>query len=274
MSYETREEVIQAIESREIVLSFSAIKDFAGEDGTPRKFIQGRIEKRQETEAMVFGGAFDCYFTEGEDVFFERYFILPDLPGNTKAGKDAKALAMIENPGKRGIKPSEFNQIKFMSSRLLYDHEARFALRGIQENQVRFGFDPDEPFEFMGWKFRGVADFVGYEKPKIVDLKVMADASPKKVKWVIADMLYREQLTLYKAAFFPNDRCALCSLSIERDGEVLVMNYDERAQNASLKKWEQIMSAFERCTITGDWERSYGFWAEIDNPRSRGIFEY
>lgn len=64
------------------------------------------------------------------------------------------------------------------------------------------------------------------------------------------------------------------TVGIEATGEIFVCKYGQRDYDASLKRWEMILHAFDKCVLMGDWHRSYGFWAEYEEPRTKGIFNF
>lgn len=273
-------ELVARIEAKDIRLSFSAVKAFAPPYGSPRRFIYNKLKKPEQTAAMSFGALLDCLLTEGEDAFEEKFAVVPvDINRRTNEGKARWAAFCEKNSGKSLVTQKEVDLAVALSRRLWAARESRFVLEKVTDTQVRFGGKEAQPFEFFGWSFTGIADFVGrdpLEGQMVADLKVMAQASPRKARWTIKDLMYTEQLSLYKTALFgpANKQAAMYTVGIERTGEVFVCSYNQRDYDASLKRWEMIMQAFEKCVIMGDWHRSYGFWAEFESPRTRGIFNY
>lgn len=276
---ESISELVARIEAKDLRLSFSSIKAFAPPYGSPRRFIYNKLADREPTKAMDFGSLLDCLLTENEEAFERKFAVVPqDINRRTNEGKVRWAEFCEKNAGKSLVTQKEVDLAMALSRRLWAARESKFVLEKVTDTQVWFGGKKEQPFEFFGWNFAGVADFVGtdpLEGEMVADLKVMAQASPRKARWTIQDMMYREQLSLYKTAIFAgNKRAAMYTVGIEQTGEVFVCSYNQRDYDMSMKRWEMIMSAFDRCVVMGDWHRSYGFWAEFESPRTRGIFNY
>lgn len=276
---ESISELVARIEAKDLRLSFSSIKAFAPPYGSPRRFIYNKLADREPTKAMAFGSLLDCLLTEGEEVFAKKFAVVPqDINRRTNEGKSRWAEFCEKNANKILVTQKEVDLATALSRRLWAARESRFVLEKVTDTQVWFGRKKEQPFEFFGWNFAGLADFVGtdpLEGEMVADLKVMAQASPKKARWTIQDMMYREQLSLYKTALFAgNKRAAMYTVGIEQTGEVLVCSYNQRDYDMSMKRWEMIMQAFDHCVVMGDWNRSYGFWSEFETPRTRGIFDF
>lgn len=279
---ESVRELVGKIERRELVLSFSSMKSFAPPYGSPRRFVYSKLKKSKETAAMIFGDLLDCMVTEDEEELGKRFAVVPaEINRRTKEGKEKFERFMKENEGKKLVTEKELATAQMMARRLWSCRESRFVLEKATEVQVWFGKKDESGeggFNFMGWDWRGKADFLGKDVlsgEMVADLKVMARANPKTAKWVILDEMYREQLVLYKTAFFGNDdRAAMYTVGVERSGEVFVCEYGKRDYELGLKRWEEIMEGWEMCVLMGDWERSYGFWAEFEKRWTRGVFNF
>ena len=185
---------IEQIYKKEKHLSFSALKAFLQ---SPRHFFRYKTEK-ETTPAMEEGKMFHMAILE-PDVFRQKYWVLDDkakceeiggkVPRNTKVYKEWQQKQIDLNPGKELISKEDYDLYLKMGDYLGECSATKWIMEGLIHREKDF------KFEHNGFIIKGKID--GEGKDYCMDLKKVADASFKKVKWVIYDMFYPMQGAIY-----------------------------------------------------------------------------
>lgn len=251
--------IVSGYESRESYLSFSSFKAFCK---SPSHFMGYKLKKRTETRAMFFGSALDCLITEPEE--FENRFIVADRPDmRYKANKIAWAEIneKAESEGKQVITTDERRAAKSMCDYAYQDTASRWVLDQVTHTQVKLSW------EFSGWRWRGVADFVGNDI--FADLKVINPMDPTRIRWRIRD----DKLIWQGALYALSSQCSgkdfyIVGLCNEPNG--MVIRYDNKALNAFRDEIEYYISKFDQCVMFDQWNEGYSFWAQD----GRGIYDW
>lgn len=185
---------IEAIYNKEKSLSFSSLKAFCQ---SPRHFYRYKTEKTT-TEAMMKGVRFHMAILE-PDKFNDKYWILDDeeicnkiggaKPRATAKYKEWKDKEIELNSGKELINKDEFDLLMSTRDYLYICSATKDLLDGLIYKEKSF------EYEFDGFLISGKIDGEGNDY--LLDLKHVADASFKKIRWIIEDMMYHMQGSIY-----------------------------------------------------------------------------
>lgn len=250
-----RKELFDKIEAGALRLSFTALKKFSG---SPRDFVEYKTAPRPGTRSMDFGAAVHCLILEGEDVFFERFAVAPECDRRTKAGRELYNTFISEAEGKTTISASEMEKAETIKAAIFANESAMAILSGVTETEKYLMWD------FEGYPFHGYADAVGFFSSGrwsggfVLDLKIYADASPRKVKKEIRFGGVDTQLAGYVEATGAANAFVIAADHI---GNVGVYAVGPEQLNEGRKETSRILSGFERCRVFDAWDQSYDFWA-------------
>lgn len=257
-------ELVARMEAKEEHLSFSSIANFAK---SPRHFMIYKLGEFKETPAMLLGSLIDCLITE-PDNFDSKYTVPPaNAAMNSNEGLQSWAdflgiefeatWKMIDK--KRAIdSEKEQSGLKFVDAKtkeqaeriareVIKNDAANYVLSRVTETQKSLSW------EYGGWNWKGKPDFVG--GGMIADLKLTADALPRKCERVILDDRYHWQQALYGQGKDQDHFVVM----VDRAGNVSV---HQLSRKTILNAWSQIddcITKLERCILWGDWWKSYDF---------------
>lgn len=254
-----KQEIVDKLISGEMVLSFSAIKQFAQ---SPAHFMAYKLGQRVETPAMKKGTMIHCAILEPEELE-NRYTILKkeDLPNpesdfrNTENKKFKELFeAKATTEGKEIITPSDWDNL-IAHRDLAYSNEAIAPyLNGLVKKEDY------ATWEFGGFNWRGVRDGVG--KSYVLDLKTVADADPSRTRYLCEQEKYHWQQFLYKQA--PDISPFYTSFNLLVDGSMGISLHEiswsklAKAESELLK----LLDRFKQCIELDQWHMNYEFWAE------------
>lgn len=261
-----RQEIIDKLQNGEMVLSFSAIKEFAK---SPAHFMAYKLGDKKQTPAMKKGTMVHCAILEPEELE-KRYCVLekdmlpnPDSDFRNTENKNFKKQfeEKAASEGKEIIDPDEWQNI-IAHRDLAYNNEviAPYLNKLVLKESYA-------EWEFAGFKWRGVRDGVSHNF--VLDLKTVADANPKKIKWVAEEEKYHWQQLLYKQS--PDIMPFYGSFNLLVDGNMGIAMFEltwsklARAESELLK----LIDKFKMCIDQNLWHQNYEFWSE----NSKGIFE-
>jgi len=147
-----------------------------------RKHILGNITKK-ETPAMTRGSAVDCFITEGEKKFLNKYMCVARR--SKEPPKGITQLPVAEYEAVLAIAGKVKNSTAFKELR-------GFKKQVILQHEMDLG-------EFEG--ICGALDFLKIDEEKgkaiIVDLKTAKDITPSKYYWHCQSYSYVRQLAMY-----------------------------------------------------------------------------
>ena len=277
-------DVVKArIESREISMSFSKIKQFAE---SPFHFVRYMVarELKQDkaTPAMIFGDLVDCLCLTPDEVA-DRFVIEPaggamnslkgcaiilQFYGSEPVGKMDEQKAVIREvraADKRRIVTAEIlAQANAIRNRVYSNEASRRIMYQFTATQV------ENEFDAFGWHWKGKFD--GEGERLIGDMKMMVSAKPEKAMRTIRDMHYDWQGALYTLPRRAGKK--FYNICLDRQLGVSVIHLDNRILTGAWHAVEEMIQHFERCIFEGlddpkIWYSSYDFFA----PRN-GIWEY
>lgn len=245
---------IEQIMSGEKHLSFSALKAFMQ---SPKHFYAYKMEK-ETTKAMEAGKLFHMAILEPEK-FKETYWVLDDSlkvleigGGNPRATKVYKEWILEQdslNVGKERISKDDYDLYLSMGAYLNQNHATKFLMSGLIEKESEF------EFEHLGFKIKGKIDGLGSDYE--IDLKKVADASFKKVRWIIEDMMYDMQSGIY---CFSKRIKKYYLIFIDSSCSVTVVKLSEGTIQNGFGRFEIALDEFRRCAEEDKFNSSYEFF--------------
>lgn len=245
---------IEQIMNGEKHLSFSALKAFMQ---SPKHFYAYKTNK-ETTNAMEVGKLFHMAILE-PDKFINTYWVLDDSAkvleiggGNPRATKIYKEWIVDQdalNTGKERISKDDYDLYLSMGAYLKQNDASKDLMNGLIEKELDF------EFEHLGFNVKGKIDGKGSDY--IIDLKKVADASFKKVRWIIEDMMYDMQAGIYCSAvrikkYYLIFIDASCSVTVVKLNEGTIQN--------GFGRFEIALDEFRRCAEEDKFYSSYEFF--------------
>lgn len=283
-------ELIEHINTRELKLSFSSLKQFAK---SPEHFIRYKLREFKPSPAMKFGSLVHCVILEPDKVP-ERYVSGITIP--TTDLQESFADHLIERAMESDEKKVQEGEIENIFA-MYYKKGTAFdlynSLRGyiearIEGMEVVSKADMEEatrlkeralgnkvsgkllesitqterPLEWVshnGWAMRGYSDADNDEL--LLDLKV-TDADPAKIDRFIFNGDYYVQMAMYLDAFRQagKPKKDVKVLAIDRDGNISVNRIEEDYLYYGEHKYRKWCQDFEKAFIMRKWKANYEFY--------------
>ena len=245
---------IEQIYNKEKHLSFSALKAFLS---SPKHFYRYKMQK-ETTKAMESGKMFHMAILEPEK-FKDSYFVLDDenicaqiggaKPRSTSKYKAWKLEQIELNIGKELISIEDYNKFQVMGEYLYKCSATKELMNGLIHKEKRIEFEHNN-FNIIGY-------IDGEGEDYILDLKKVADASFKKVRWTIQDMRYDMQAAIYSAAV---KKINYYLIFIDNDINVLVVKLHPETLQSGFVAFETSLAEFQRCIEEDAFNSSYEFF--------------
>lgn len=256
--HETMEDIVAKLMRGEMRLSYSALSAFKE---SPAKFVEYKMRKKVTTDAMVFGSMVHCLILEPQD-FDNRYFTFDDSakcqeiggdkPRATKAYKEWKAAKLSEAGEREIVDPQDFLSAKTIADNVKNNRAAAKVLRLCPIHEK--GID----WEYKNFKFHGFIDGDGEEAT--FDLKICADATPRKFQRTIIDMDYHMQGAMYQ---YGNGRVKRhYMVAADKTGGVSVHLLHDKLIEKGMEEYDRLVGKFNECILAEGWGQSYDFWAD------------
>lgn len=238
----------------------------------PNDYYVYKTGKQEQTKAMIEGQQFHMATLEPE-VFDSTYWVLDDTEKveqllalgfkkarSSKDYKDWRAEQELKNLGKELIDGDWFFLLKDMESALLNNSASGPLMKNLTEKEQKFEFDYD------GILFRGKIDGYGVmpadhpiypEGGFTADLKKVADARFRKVKWDIKEKNYDFQGALYSNAKGTRRHFLIY---IDKQCHITVVQLSEDSMNDGEAKIERVVESFIDCYENNNWQASYEYY--------------
>ena len=247
--------LIKNIDDGSIQLSHSSFNAFCK---SPKHFIDYKMKKFESTDAMNFGSMVHALILEPER--FEMDFaIAPRVDRRTTAGKDEWAFFCEENEGKTIVKNEDYQNAKAMQGAIFNNPASKNLIFQIEESEQ------SASWEYGGFKWRGIKDGVG--ESIVIDLKVMADATPKKVYYKILEMCYHRQGCHY-TRLSGLDNHDFYIIAIDRACNICTYRITNEIMDKAEREIDFYLMHFQKCALLNEWDKSYDFYAED------GVYEF
>lgn len=250
--------IVEALMNHTGHLSFSSLKAFAE---SPATFVEYKLDKREPTDAMLFGSMLHCLVLEPGE-FDKRYLCLDDLdicnsiggakPRATKQYKEWKAVTVAEAGDRTIVETSEYYAAKKIASNVRHNRASRKILDMCPEHEKAI------EWEFKNFIFRGFIDGRG-EKAK-VDLKTCPDANWQKFQREIISNKYYLQAAMYTYA--TGEDVPFYIIAVDKKGGVSVHKIDQRLLDHGMQEYNDLLDRFNECILKDEFDKSYDFWSD------------
>lgn len=260
------QQIVDTLMSGEGHLSFSSLCAFKE---SPADFINYKLGKREETDAMLYGSMVHCLVLEPED-FDNRYYCIDDTdtcekiggakPRATKAYKEWKSQIVLQAGERQVVETNDFLNAKIVASNVLHNRASRKILDICPEREVSI------EWEYANFKFRGFIDLKGERASKKAgskkvkaDLKTCTDAAPDKVqRQIVYDSWYLQQVMYNEAD--PADENYI--IAVDKKGGVSVHLLHPHLMAHGKEEYQKLLDGFNECILKDGFNQSYDFWAE------------
>jgi len=239
-------------------LSYSAISQFLK---SPRHFKAYKLRDEPPTKAMEEGRMFHMACLEPEK-FAKEYWVLDDTdiclgiggakPRSTKVYKEWKQEEISKHSGNL-IEKELFDTFTMMNAALRSNLSSKKYMDNLTDVEFKVEFTHD------GYRIIGFLDGKGKNEDGAfsIDLKKVADAQFKRVKWDIRDMNYDMQGSIYSAATGIKRHVLIY---IDKGCNITVVNLMPETLDSGFAKFEAALDAFQDCAERDMWNCSYDFW--------------
>jgi hypothetical protein len=251
---ENFETTIEKIMSGEKALSYSSLRQFLE---SPRHFKK-HVTEPEITDAMIDGQRFHMAVLEPEK-FIEKHWFLDDSekvkeigggsPRATKLYKEWKAEQIEKNEGKEMISLDDFNAYMSMKEALYRNRSTKPLMESLTERE-KFVQIEYEGF-LINMKIDGMSDNT------MIDLKKVADAKLKRIKWDIRDKHYDMQAGLYEYA---TGRHKYYIPFIDKGCNITLIKLTPGTLSEGFGKFQMAIDKFVECAEQDLWDSSYEFW--------------
>lgn len=249
--------IIESLMRGDSWLSYSSLSSFKS---SPKDFIDYKLGKKEQTDAMIYGSMVHCLVLEPDD-FDKRYFVLDDeticsqiggaKPRATTKYKDWKENEMQNAGGKVLVELDEFKHAQVISLHVRSNAASNKVLKMAQEREK-----PIE-WEYLNFKFKGFID--GHGEKAIFDLKTCADASPKKFQRDLVNFGYYLQAAMYLYGTRENKPYYI--IAVDKKGGISVHQLHEQLIEQGLAEYAFLLEKFNECILTESFHKSHDFWS-------------
>ena len=258
---ETRQDLINGIVDKlmkhESALSYSALSNFKE---SPKCFIDYKLRKIEQTDAMLFGSMVHCLILEPDD-FKNRYYVIDDAeicsdiggakPRATNKYKEWYEGEVQKAESKTVIESKDFESANILALNVRYNSASSKVLKKAEQHEK-----PIEWF-YKNFKFKGIIDGIG---DFVFDLKTCADASPKKFQRDIISMDYYLQAAMYLKGI--GEIKPYYIIALDKSGGVSVHQLTETLLTFGMEEYDRLIEKFNECILNDDFNKNYEFWAE------------
>ena len=254
-----KEQLINNISRGDIRLSFTSLERFSV---SPKAFINYKLAKFEQTEAMILGQLVHMMVLEPDKV--STYFVeAPEVNGATKEGKAVwhnLYCQYVEQVPAEGFKMTisdiqtaiaESANINILPAKTF--QAASLRADAIKENQVAAQYlqgqaevKLPEGFKLFSIPFSGRADLVNLEEGFIMDIKTMSDASRQNAAREVVRKKYHWQAAIYMEAFELENFYFVC---VDGSGEVSVHEISSGLKTQALAEIGVYCERFWDCIV-------------------------
>src|SRR5690606_10302647 len=246
--------LIKDIKSGSSKLSYSALSKFKR---SPNAFINYKIKAFETTDSMLLGKLVHAMVLEPhtvDDQFFTDAEKVAEIggasPRSTKAYKEWKAEQISLYPNKELVSADALKLAERMANAVLNNRAAKQVLSLIQQTEHKIEWD------FEGLKFISFLDGIG---EVIIDLKICADAEPRKFQRDIIYQNYHLQAGVYTTAV--GEVLPYYIIAVDRECEVSVHHLMEDLVLKGVSIFEQLVREFKQCIETRNFSESFEYRA-------------
>lgn len=242
-------ELIDKIKKGETKLSYSALSKFKR---SPKSFIDYKLQPKEQTDAMLLGSVVHCLVLEPGE--FDKRYITDEQ--------------IIEEVG--GAKPRATNKYKeWKASQDLIVISSDFYKAGkamadavLNNPAAMWVLDQTSSRELMiEWDHEGLA-FIGFKDADgdvVADLKICADAEPKKFQRDVVNMGYYLQGGAYTIA--NQELKPYYLIAVDRNLGVSVHELTEDLIECGMNEFTKLCREFNECLNKNDFHQSFEYRA-------------
>jgi PDDEXK-like domain of unknown function (DUF3799) len=243
-------ELFRQIRSGELILSHSSFNQFCK---SPSHFVAYKLKEKKVTDAMRFGSMVHCLVLEPGE-FDSRYAIAPECDKRTKKGKAiwGEFTETIKD-GVEIVKHNDFTDAERIARNILRNDSSAWVFDQIGHTEVGIEWK----YKSLNW--RGFIDGIGDEQGIIVDLKILADASPRKVEnYIKYEGVGRQAVHYLRGSRCPDYKYFI--VAADRFGGVSVTNIGKGVLNICREEIDYYITQFKKCVFLEKWDSSFDFF--------------
>ncbi|GEM_PF-818302 len=255
---EKREKFIKAliadINNGKSKLSYSSFSKFKR---SPNAFINYKMRTFETTDSMLLGQLVHAMVLQPEtvkDTFYTDSDKIKEIggasPRSTKAYKEWKSQQIAKYPNKSLVSADMFALAERMANSVLNNRAAKQILEKIHQTEYKIEFD------YEGLKFVSYLDGIG---EIILDLKICADADPRKFQRDIIFQNYHLQSGIYTTA--AGEILPYYIIAVDRECEVSVHHLMEDLVMKGISIFENLVREFKQCLKSGNFHESFEYRA-------------
>jgi hypothetical protein len=259
--------IIKMIMSGDMMLSYTALANFID---SPKDFADYKLQKKEPTQAMIYGSMVHCLVLEPDD-FLNRYYPLDDMaicleiggskPRATKKYKEWKWLQRDLAGSKTIVSPQEYAHAKVIAQNIIHNRASARLMKlcPLREQAVEW--------EYLNFWWRGFIDLEGDDD--IADLKTMPDANRKKVDREIKSRKLYLQAVMYALGskakaekegkpWKPKNHHII---AVDKFGGICCYTFDKRLLEYGMQEYEHYVKKFNYAILTEAWDQSQDFYS-------------
>lgn len=270
-----REILIQKIKTKQLRLSFSALKSFT----SPKEFLEYKLKNFEANKGMEFGSL--CHILILQPHLFEEQFCivtkspsegnqtgfakdyLAGIPvatayaNNYKTGTYDKIYAELseyfeaKQSGKQIIDQKTYDDAKKLTDYLVETPLFQKYLGALSDVEVKVEWTHN------GWRFLGYID--GQLTGLKFDLKYTKNANPDAFERDIIKNKYYLQAGMYDAAT-PNQLDKYAIIAFDAKGNFCDIIIDRSFIEYGKREYKFLVAMLEKCAAEDRWDESYNFF--------------
>ena len=266
IKHSKRIELIQRLKRNEVTLSHSSFNEFCK---SPKHFIDYKLKDKATTPSMAFGSMVHCSILEPAE-FESRYYVLPsndlrpeqDKNMNSKINQLWKAEQIALANGREVVEARDYVAALRIADSIRRNDPASVILDKCHNFEVDVEWENGYLHisgEKQPIKWRGKMDGDGRKNGLILDLKVLADVSPRAVaNYVKYEGAGRQAAHYLRSA---DETCEYYILAVDRAGNCSVSKLGAGLLLQMNREIEWYLTRYKSCVFSGEWGASYDFYA-------------
>jgi hypothetical protein len=223
-----------------------------------QRYILNSWPDKEESDTLRLGSLVHCLALEPSKVH-EKFAVAPDVKGNTKEGKAAKAAFAETIQGKTIVSSGVFDRAQTCLLALREHAEASAILQFAKRSDAMI----EKPIhgEWNGVAVAGTPDLVVLELGLIVDVKTTSDASPAEFSKSVVNYGYHRQAAMYlelcQQAYGMADRFLFVVVKTTDPFEVAVYDLNFQALRQGRSELIELIDEYKRRSESGDWSADW-----------------
>lgn len=218
----------------------------------------------EPSNAMTLGTLTHCLALEPAK-FAEKFYVMPDVDGRTKAGKEANAKAESESGGREVVRESTLEAAKTMVAAMnRHPQVSRWLAAKGECEAVALWVDPETGLHCKARFDKFCAEQIA------LDIKTARNGSAHAFTRACGDLGYAQQLAHYEEGFrvLSGKHTPLCLAVVENEPPYVVAAYSlsQRSIDGAANLNRRIRHALAHAQRTGAWDGYSEHVVEIEVP--------